>query len=70
MLQNTILPVSNCLNPCSTGITFLTPIENTKRGISFGSLNPCSTGITFLTVIMKIMFTFPFINVLILVLLE
>ena len=37
------------LNPCSTGITFLTrtmPDGSPARG---EGLNPCSTGITFLT---------------------
>ena len=36
------------LNPCSTGITFLTEAGFASMYLT-GGLNPCSTGITFLT---------------------
>ena len=38
-----------CLNPCSTGITFLTAYNVLIKQIMEDGLNPCSTGITFLT---------------------
>ena len=37
------------INPCSTGITFLTLIYLNKQK-NYLCLNPCSTGITFLTI--------------------
>ena len=37
------------LNPCSTGITFLTGAQSMPDGTHRMGLNPCSTGITFLT---------------------
>ncbi len=39
----------NRLNPCSTGITFLTVRRKIRNLLDNFSLNPCSTGITFLT---------------------
>ena len=38
------------LNPCSTGITFLTTLTSCKTLLLKRGLNPCSTGITFLTI--------------------
>ena len=40
--------LSLCLNPCSTGITFLTVVIDMEK-LEVCGLNPCSTGITFLT---------------------
>ena len=37
------------LNPCSTGITFLTSKLLSELCLMVHRLNPCSTGITFLT---------------------
>ena len=45
--------VNKRLNPCSTGITFLTDLETIQIIITTVSLNPCSTGITFLTAIQE-----------------
>ena len=40
------------LNPCSTGITFLTKLYNVLFANGADRLNPCSTGITFLTMML------------------